>query len=289
MIRYTTLDHQPLQCLVSIDSSGDYTELFEPVTDPLISRYLSLRARLPTPHRSACLSPILAASPLLRKLKSNLPLSPNLTAPEFLPTKSLMLLDVLKEKFPAHRLLMSDFSELTDTVPGVNAPVVQTRYEGEVSFSAFSSMLPKLVVWEEIKRTESGNVFEQTVACTTYLVQPGFFDIFFPTDFNLLRDLYALVMSPTPTSALRRPPSSSSSSSSSGSGKSKGKGAGGGGGAIAENFFSRSSSHHPNGVKELRVMNHAEFLERFGEIEMTRCQDGSNPMVQFYENAKFIY
>lgn len=44
-----------------------------------------------------------------------------------------MLLDVLREKFPGHRLLMADFSSLPDAVKGGTAPVVQTRYEGEVS------------------------------------------------------------------------------------------------------------------------------------------------------------
>lgn len=38
----------------------------------------------------------------------------------------------------------------------------------------------------------------QTVPCTTYLVQPGFFDIFFPTDFEALREMYTLVMSQRP-------------------------------------------------------------------------------------------
>lgn len=135
VIRYTTLDHEPLQCLVSIDSSGDFTELYEPVTDPLIARYLELRAKTPEYQRrpSPLLNPILAASPLLRSIFSAIPFAPNLTAPEFLPTKHLMLLDILRDKFPAHRVLFSDFSSLPDTIPGVNAPVVQTRYEGEVS------------------------------------------------------------------------------------------------------------------------------------------------------------
>lgn len=44
-----------------------------------------------------------------------------------------MLLDILRDKFPAHRILFSDFSSLPDAIPGTNAPVVQTRYEGEVS------------------------------------------------------------------------------------------------------------------------------------------------------------
>lgn len=134
VVRYTTLDHEPLQCVVSIDGSGDYTELYEPVSDPLIARYLKLRQRLPQQHRrSPVLNPLLAASPLLRQIAAAVPFAPNLTAPEFLPTKQLMLLDILRDKFPAHRILFSDFSSLPDAIPGKNAPVVQTRYEGEVS------------------------------------------------------------------------------------------------------------------------------------------------------------
>lgn len=128
--------------MVSIDSTGDYTELYEPVTDPLIARYLSLRRQLPQQHqRSPVLNPILSASPLLRQIVAAVPFAPNLTKPEFLPTKQLMLLDILKEKFPAHRLLMSDFSSLPDAIPGANAPVVQTRYEGEVNLFHFVSVL----------------------------------------------------------------------------------------------------------------------------------------------------
>lgn len=38
----------------------------------------------------------------------------------------------------------------------------------------------------------------------------------------------------------------------------------------------------------LRVLDHAEFLERWGEVDMTRVRDGSNPMLDSYRNAAFI-
>ncbi|KAK4055851.1 hypothetical protein OIO90_003106 [Microbotryomycetes sp. JL221] len=184
VVRYTTLDHEPYQCVVSIDSTGDYTELYEPVSDPLIKRYLDLRSHAPTTsnRRSPAVNRLLDASPLLRKIYASIPFAPNLTTSEFIPTKQLMLLDVLRDKFPAHRILFSDFSSLPDAIPGKTAPVVQTRYEGE------------------------------TVACTTYLVQPGFFDIFFPTDFHLLRDLYSLVMARPLSSATETPSLAASAS-----------------------------------------------------------------------------
>lgn len=107
------------------------------MTDPLIARYLRLRAKVPSPTRrkSPLLNPLLSASPLLRKIFATVPFAPNLTQPEFLPTKQLMLMDILRDKFPAHRILFSDFSSLPDAIPGENAPVVQTRYEGEASTS----------------------------------------------------------------------------------------------------------------------------------------------------------
>ena len=67
----------------------------------------------------------------IRKLQGLLPGSSNLTKPEYIPTKAMMFFDVLRERFPAHRLVMSDFHSLPDSVPGINAPVVQTRFQRE--------------------------------------------------------------------------------------------------------------------------------------------------------------
>ncbi|KAM0786527.1 hypothetical protein ACM66B_001984 [Microbotryomycetes sp. NB124-2] len=255
IVRYTTMDHEPYQCVVSVDSTGDYTELYEPVSDPLIKRYLDLRAKAPTPanRRSPAVNKLLDMSPLLRKVYATVPFAPNLTQPEFIPTKQVMLLDVLRDKFPAHRILFSDFSSLPDAIPGKTAPVVQTRYEGE------------------------------TVACGTYLVQPGFFDIFFPTDFHLLRDLYSLVMSP-PRSTRDGPPIAASAAASP---------------RVSTDFFSPlatrreavstwGASKTGAGIRGLTVVDHAEFLERWAEVDMTRVRDGSNPMLDSYRNASFI-
>jgi hypothetical protein len=51
------------------------------------------------------------------------------TLPEYIPTRMMEFFDVLNQYFPAHRLVASDFNVLPDTVPGINAPVVQTRYQ----------------------------------------------------------------------------------------------------------------------------------------------------------------
>ncbi|CDS05557.1 hypothetical protein LRAMOSA08085 [Lichtheimia ramosa] len=157
VIRYDLETLQPYQGLVSIDENGDYTELYEPVgNDALISRYLAMRKQ--TRYRS----PILARR-FWHKLLKMMPVAPNLTAPEYIPTKLFLFLETLKQHFPRHRLVLSDFSQLPDAVEGVDGPVVQTRYKG--------TMVP----------------------CSTYMVQPGWFDIFFPTNFELLRDMYLLV------------------------------------------------------------------------------------------------
>ncbi|KAI7885741.1 DUF185-domain-containing protein [Lichtheimia hyalospora FSU 10163] len=157
VIRYDLESLQPYQGLVSIDENGDYTELYEPVgNDALISRYLAMR------KQARYRSPILSRR-LWHKLLKMMPVAPNLTAPEYIPTKLFMFLETLKHHFPRHRLVLSDFSQLPDAVEGVDGPVVQTRYKG--------TMVP----------------------CSTFMVQPGWFDIFFPTNFELLRDMYLLV------------------------------------------------------------------------------------------------
>ncbi|KAH8553709.1 S-adenosyl-L-methionine-dependent methyltransferase [Umbelopsis sp. PMI_123] len=154
LIRYDTETMQPYQALVSVDDEGNYNEIYEPVgSDPLIARYLQLRKS--TMYRTPVLN-----HHLLQRIINMFPFTPNLSAPEFIPTKLLLLLETLNKRFPKHRLVLSDFSSLPNAVEGVDAPVVQTRYKG--------SMVP----------------------CSTYMVQPGWFDIFFPTNWELLRDMY---------------------------------------------------------------------------------------------------
>ncbi|KAI8998382.1 S-adenosyl-L-methionine-dependent methyltransferase [Gaertneriomyces semiglobifer] len=156
LVRYDAETGEARQGIVLCDEDSDYQEAFEPLSDPLIKRYLDLRSK--TSYRSP-----LQHSALRRKLRSLFPFAPNLTGPEFLPTMCLKLFDQLATQFPQHRLILSDFDALPDSVPGLNAPVVQTRYH------------------------------EMMIPCSTYLVQPGWFDIFFPTNFELMKDIYALV------------------------------------------------------------------------------------------------
>jgi hypothetical protein len=169
------------------------------------------------------------SSPILGKILSSLPFAPNLSKPYFIPTKSLSLIDTLRRVFPAHRPLFTDFSSLPDAVEGHMAPVVQTRFQG------------------------------QTVACSTMLVSRGHFDIFFPTDFRLLRNMYTSLMS------------------------------------NENDFFSprklgvRGGGGSKSGLPRLRVRSHREFLEEYGETQRTRLRDGSNPMLEYYANQSFLY
>ena len=159
MVRYDLETLEPLQAVVSVDATGDYSLLYEPVTDPVIRRYLGYR-RLVTGNTESPsipssagppVNPLLLKSPLLRRIYTSLPFAPNLSPPEFIPTKQMLFLEKLRETLPFHRLLVSDFDSLPDAVKGRNGPVVQTRYNGEM------------------------------VPCETFLVKPGYFDIFFPT------------------------------------------------------------------------------------------------------------
>ncbi|KAG8958642.1 hypothetical protein FRC03_008942 [Tulasnella sp. 419] len=273
VIRYDLQTLQPLQSMVAIDSDGDFSELYEPVHDPLILRYLSYRSRIQ--HQSPALSSIHMKYPSLRSVYRNLPFSPNLTPkPEFIPTRLLSFLEVLRERFPLHRLLLSDFSSLPDTMPGYNAPVVQTRYR--------DTMIP----------------------VETYMVQPGYFDIFFPTSFEELRDMYELVMSLPRKSArtmenpedpqslneadspmgVRPSPLSYASSSL----------------RLGSNFFSAQGRRAPEdgansssglavGQRMSSVYTHKEFMSKYANLEATRLRNGENAMLDFYQNVKFLF
>ncbi|KAK4688906.1 hypothetical protein P7C73_g1206, partial [Tremellales sp. Uapishka_1] len=255
MLRYDLNTLTPLQAVVAIDATSDFSLLYEPLTDPLLRRSLAYRRLLPT---SSSTSPPISApllmSPLLRKAYASLPFAPNLSEPDFIPTKAVMFLERLRDRLPAHRLLVADFDELPEAVEGRNGPVVQTRYG--------DSMVP----------------------CETFLVKQGYFDIFFPTDFELLRDVYSLIMNSPPRLSL------SASTPTPG-----------------HNFF----SSHPapasdpldppiapgTGVQGFRrravgVYKHKEFLETFGgekEVRQTRTKDGGNVMTGMYGNAKMMF
>ncbi|KAF7308251.1 Protein arginine methyltransferase NDUFAF7 [Mycena chlorophos] len=242
MVRYDLKTLEPLQALVTVDDRGDYDMIYSRVTDPLIADFLKLRRRL---GHAPAIPRLLHAAPSLLRLYSNLPFAPNLSAPEYIPTRLLSLLRTLRTHFPRHRLLLSDFNALPEAIQGRNAPVVQTRFQNT------------------------------TVPVTTLLVAPGFFDIFFPTNFERLRDMYEYI--------LAEPAALASS--------------------LGADFFSSyhpsnrrhpvegvtSASGLPVGERKSSVFTHAQFLNTYGDVEKTRLRNGENPMVEFYQNVKFLF
>lgn len=256
MIRYDYRSLEPYQALITVDAQGDYGIYYTRVTDNLITSFLSLRRRL---GHSPPL-PAILKSPSVRSIYNHLPFAPNLSTPEYIPTRLLSLLRTLRKHFPRHRLLLSDFSTLPDAIPGVNAPVVQARVRGKA------------------------------VACSSLFVRPGLFDIFFPTHFGRLGDMYEHVLAqPRAGGDLPVAPSPLANSVSPLS--------------IGAGFFSSfkpqnrrspidgvaSSSGLPVGELKSNVFTHAEFMETYADLERTRLKSGENPLVDYYKNVKFLF
>ncbi|KDN43230.1 hypothetical protein RSAG8_06197, partial [Rhizoctonia solani AG-8 WAC10335] len=247
IIRYDYETLNPLQAIVAINQLGDFFELYEPVHDPLISRFLNFRSRIR--HTSPALAPSLTNNSFMRAIRPYFPFAPNMTQREFIPTKLLEFLILLHDKFPRHqfprhRLLLSDFSSLPDTIPGYNAPVVQTR------------------------------VSDVMVPCETYLVHQGYFDIFFPTNFELLRDMYeciCIVGGGDDSQGVRPSPLGSVAGSM----------------KLGSSFFSSkgrrkliegvlSSSGLAVGERKSNVYAHREFLEKYADLDATVLRNGEN-------------
>lgn len=221
--------------------------MYEPLSDPLLLKYLNLRAK--AGHVSRLLSSPLQSSRLFQRVRASLPFAPNFSRPEFIPTRLLSFLEVLRDKFPLHRLLLSDFSSLSDTIDNgaVNAPVVQTRLH--------NTMVP----------------------CSTYMVQPGYFDIFFPTDFDELRSMYELTMSSHRGSRAEEVTSPVAP-------------------RLDLNFFSsRSRRRSPLDVGvssyagRMKIFSHRDFLHKYANVEATTLRNGENPMLDYYKNVKFLF
>lgn len=123
-IRYDYKTELPQQGGVLIDGEGEFHEYYNNQIDPIAARFLRVRQAA---ARREFPSPL--GSKLLRSIRPSLPFQHEFTLPEYIPTRLLQFFDVLSNFFPAHRLVASDFSMLPDAVPGVNSPVVQTRYK----------------------------------------------------------------------------------------------------------------------------------------------------------------
>jgi hypothetical protein len=160
VIRYDPFTDEPLQGQVLIDNEGDMFEFYTKQIDPVASRFLRVRD---VASRGRDYAHPLRNPRWMRQLRHRMPLAPNLTLPEYIPTRLMQFFHILSRDFPAHRLITSDFHSLPNATPGFNAPVVQTRYQ------------------------------RKTVPVGTPLVQQGYFDILFPTDFGVVEDMYRAI------------------------------------------------------------------------------------------------
>ena len=180
-IRYDPFTEQPLQGTVLIDNAGDFYEFYSKQIDPVASRFLRVR-------HAACTRPFdhpLREPRSIRRFKSSLPFAANLTVPEYIPTRLMQFFDILREYFPLHQLLTSDFHALPDAVKGFNAPVVQTRYQRRV----VPVSTPYVRHFPKYTNRGSSTLLTRHPS----QVQQGYFDILFPTDFSVIEDLYRAI------------------------------------------------------------------------------------------------
>ena len=149
---------KPWECFVCEDPSGRMWEEYGRLQDRLMTKYLIAKANaLNWPDLT--LPP--TAGGLLQRLREKYALpKDHPKRGEFIPTNGFLLMERLRNLFPNHRAILADFSELPDSITGKSAPVVQTRLNGK------------------------------TVACSTYMLPKGEYDIFFPTDFELMAKIH---------------------------------------------------------------------------------------------------
>ncbi|KAI4129474.1 MAG: hypothetical protein LQ347_003768 [Umbilicaria vellea] len=188
-IRYDPVTEEPLQGTVLIDSHGEFYEFYTPTLDPVASRFLRVRNK-------ACSRPLnhpLSSSRLMRNIRSRSPFAGNLTVPEYIPTRLMQFFDILRTYFPLHRLVASDFHSLPDTIKGVNAPVVQTRYQRRtvpVSTPLVSCLFSPSDSSFSHQNLLSPSFPYLKLMLAILQVHQGYFDILFPTDFVVINNIY---------------------------------------------------------------------------------------------------
>lgn len=186
LVRYDATTGEPYEGYVLIDDEGDFYEFFAPELSYYTNAFLHLRENgkypilqqaetiagrakklatlVPFLTNKDSIHPLLHSSAKLSLKNKIVPLKDNLTPGEFVPTRLLQFFQILKYRFPNHSLVSSDFSSLPNSIKGYyNAPVVQTVIQ------------------------------DKMVDVSTYMCHQGYFDIMFPTDFNLASDMYRKV------------------------------------------------------------------------------------------------
>ncbi|KAG1726076.1 uncharacterized protein EDB91DRAFT_1239692 [Suillus paluster] len=89
VVRYDLKTLEAYQGVVAVDEVGEFVPFYMKISDPLIASYLALRRRLALPAPL----PRFLRSPSLRRLYASLPFAPNLSPPNYIPTRLLSLLE----------------------------------------------------------------------------------------------------------------------------------------------------------------------------------------------------
>jgi hypothetical protein len=166
---------------VVVNDVGDFEEHYTPDLDYWAERFMNLRKEvLPDLDLTKVRGHPLSTLPLLRRMKTMInPLAHDLTPPEYIPTRYIQFLEILNKKFREHRLLASDFTYLPNSIKGYNSPVVQV-------------MLRKQMITVETYMVCCQLIIAMFYANYLQVLQ-GYFDILFPTDFELAAALYAKI------------------------------------------------------------------------------------------------
>lgn len=163
VVRYDIDTKRPYQGYVVIDEHNDFHEYFSPTLDNLTKELLELREQSQYPISKLKNHPVNTIYPV-RKLKEIFnPLRNNLSDPEYIPTRLYKFFKILNRYFPNHQIIASDFTHFDKTIKGYNSPTVQTMYK------------------------------DNMVNVDSYMVEQGYFDIMFPTDFRFINELYKQV------------------------------------------------------------------------------------------------
>ncbi|KAH3671838.1 hypothetical protein OGAPHI_000024 [Ogataea philodendri] len=164
VVRYDIESHQPYQGYVMIDENNEFKEVYSPTLSDWTQHFLHLREQSKFSISTLKKHP-LNQSKILKQLKDTFnPLRNHLSDAEYVPTRLLRLFEVLKNYFPNHQLISSDFSKFKKPVAGYNSPTVQTMYR------------------DELFNTD------------TYMVKQGYFNIMFPLQFDVMAEIYRLVV-----------------------------------------------------------------------------------------------
>jgi hypothetical protein len=133
-VRYDRRTGEALQCWVVVDAKGEFYEHYEPGLDPIALRFLQVRDVCSAADGEGYPAPRMGEPFWARRFpRMFLPTEPEwsdwLSEPEYIPTRLMQFFDVLRNYFPEHRLLASDFHKFNTVIRGVNAPAVQTRFQ----------------------------------------------------------------------------------------------------------------------------------------------------------------